>query len=128
MSVTLTSTGIQFPDLTTQTTAAGEPSTATILNAIAAATVGSVGTYAWLWSTNTTPTSLGGTKAGSNLRYAGISSRNSGTTNTVGLNDPSNVFAGNGGTPAGTWRCMGRDYGAGYPNYLYGITLWLRIS
>lgn len=100
------------------------PTTSQVLAATAGATAGAVGTYAWLWSTNTTTTNAGSTKAGSNLRYAGFRSTSSGTTNTVDFGSASQIV-GNGGTPAGTWRAMGRDFSAtGYR----GMTLWLRIS
>jgi hypothetical protein len=113
---------VTFGDATVQTTAAVAPTTATVLAATAGASVGAVGTYAWLWSTNITGVTPGGTKAGSNLRYAGNASDSPGTSSLV----VSYVYAGNGGTPAGTWRAMGLDASQGGP--YYGITLWLRIS
>lgn len=101
------------------------PTTAQVLSATAGAAVGDVGTYAWLWSTTTTATSVGATKAGSNLRYAGLKSSSGGTTSSTG----SVNMTGNGGTPAGTWRAMGRDASAaGYGITDHGMTLWLRIS
>ena len=112
---------VTFGDATVQTTAAVAPTTATVLAATAGASVGAVGTYAWLWSTNITGVTPGGTKAGSNLRYAGNASESPGTAPFI----LAYAYAGNGGTPAGTWRAMGIDVSQG--GY-YGITLWLRIS
>ena len=83
--------------------------------------VGAVGTYAWLGETTTTATAAGGTRAGSGLRYAGNASTASYTNDLVGVSG-----VGNGGTPSGTWRAMGRSYGAATP--YYGATLWLRIA
>lgn len=131
MATTLNNSGVTFPDGTTQTTAASGTSTAAVLNATAGASVGAVGTYAWLWSTSTTTVSAGGTLAGSSLRYAGFSWRQSGTVDAfeAGGSQSSWRTMGNGGTPAGTWRAMGRSWGFSsiYENY-YGMTLWLRIS
>jgi hypothetical protein len=93
-----------------------------VLNATAGASLGAVGTYAWLGETNVTGTAAGSTRAGSALRYAGVSGTQAYTTILVDIS----YASGNGGTPAGTWRAMGRSYGdaATY----YGATLWLRIS
>lgn len=87
--------------------------TATVLSATAGASVGEVGTYAFLavvsTSTNYTP---GQTAAGSGLDYVGT-----------------NVSNYPGTSPSGTWRCMGYAFRAssGEINQEYG-TLWLRIS
>jgi hypothetical protein len=85
--------------------------------------VGEVGTYAWLWSTNQVATSAGGTKAGGDLRYAGFISYSSGSSSTANADR----YVGNGGTPAGTWRAMGADQSSSALGE-YGMTLWLRIS
>lgn len=113
MATTLTSTGITFPDATTQTTAASDPTTATVLSATAGASVGVVGSYAFLGvvstSTSYTP---GQTAAGSGLDYISVN-----TTTLPGT------------SPAGTWRCMGYGYrnSGGETPQKYG-TVWLRIS
>jgi hypothetical protein len=92
-----------------------EVTTSTVLSATAGASVGAVGTYAFLAveSTSTT-TGVGSTKAGSGLRYV--------STNTT--NYPAT-------SPAGTWRCMGYGFKASAvpdgPDQFYG-TVWLRIS
>lgn len=130
MSVTLESTGIRFPDNSIQTTAAssgGSVTTATVLSATAGASAGAVGTYAWLWQTDGTAVTIGGTKAGSSLRYAGFVLGASGTQSTPFSGA---LVIGNGGTPSGTWRCMGRSLtGSGsYGQTQWGMTLWLRIS
>jgi len=106
-----------------QAVPASAPSTTDVLNATAGASVGAVGTYAFLGSSVFTTTEAGGTIAGSNLRYAGVAST-SGNTYTV--NNPGIRGAGNGGTPAGTWRAMGRALGIN--NDQAGATLFLRIS
>ena len=97
------------------------PTTAQVLSATAGASVGAVGTYAFLFrngvGTNPGTIEAGGTDAGSNLRYASVAYQNSS------------------GTPAGTWRCMGRATvfayePAPYAAAVYGRypTLYLRIS
>jgi hypothetical protein len=105
------------------------------MTTIAAASVGAVGTYAWLHATNYGGSSVGagGTLAGSNLRYAGFTSIHSGTINIANAAADTNQLklVANGGTPAGTWRAMGRAYGANGTSYdpsFNAITLWLRIS
>jgi hypothetical protein len=93
-----------------QTVPASAPSTTDVLNATAGASVGAVGTYAFLRSGNTVAVSPGGTKAGSNLKYTGVLSESA-------------------TAPAGTWRCMGLD---GSIPSVYApqrdLTVWLRIS
>lgn len=85
-------------------------------------TAGAVGTYALLGSTNTVAVAVGSTKAGSNLRYMGMLATASFTNPTPAA---AGNYSGNGGTPAGTWQCMGRDGSSGAA---YGATLWLRIA
>jgi len=85
------------------------PSTAEVLGATAGASVGAVGSYAFLVYTTTGPYAPGSTLAGSALRYVGIAG---------------NVSA-FGGVPSGSWRCMG--YGYTFESERYA-TLWLRIS
>lgn len=94
----------------------------------AGASVGAVGTYAFLGSTNTTSVTPGSTKAGSALRYAGIyrdnTAWNGGATSSVGSKAVTTA-------PAGTWMCMGYDGSspiAGESNQHFGATLWLRIA
>lgn len=116
-----TSGGFQFPDGTTQTTAAvsSTPTTAQVLTATAGASADAVGTYAFLRPILQAVYSAGNTLAGSSLRYSG------------GLTDSNNnVYMQDGSAPSGTWRCMGHrgsyDTGGGPRNA--GATLWLRIS
>jgi hypothetical protein len=112
-----------------QTVPASAPSTTDVLNATAGATVGAVGTYAFLGETTITTTAPGGTRAGSGLRYA------SGGTNTSWA-DSSNFGSFNKAsgastnTPSGTWRCMGdaRAQSSSYFGNTFPATLWLRIS
>ena len=101
---------------TTAAACSGNAATVTTLNttqvlaATSGASVGAVGTYAFMRSLNTTSVPPGGTKAGSALTYSG----SPGSTNGIGT---------------GTWRCMGYD-GSGADGYgaYYYATLWLRIS
>ncbi len=122
MAVTVGGTSITFNDGTTQSTAAGAVTTTAVLNATAAASVGAVGTYALLGETTGTSTEAGSTRAGSALRYAGLS----GNSPFSGIISGTTYHVGNGGTPAGTWRAMGRcNWG---DTASFGATLWLRIS
>lgn len=125
MATTLNSSGVQFPDGTTQTTAAGTPTTAQVLSATAGASVGAVGTYAYAAANALSTYTEGSTIAGSTLRYFG------GITSGVGgAAFPTNMGYSGGAALAGTWRAMGRatgGYSGCFGNY-YGNTLWLRIS
>jgi hypothetical protein len=89
--------------------------TTQVLNATAGASVGAVGTYAFLGLPyGSYGTAMpGATASGSTLRYS----------SSLGFDS--------GGTPSGTWRCMGfmtftSDGGGGYSTAY--STLWLRIS
>lgn len=110
MPVTLRNTDILFNDGSTQSTAAGAPSTTQVLNATAGASTGAVGTYALcrLTASNFPAINPGETVAGSNLVYT---SANSASSTAVSV---------------GTWRAMGRTTG----NVDAGdqTTVWLRIS
>ncbi len=125
MATTLNSSGVTFPDGTTQTSAGGAVNTSTVLAATAGASVGAVGTYAYAAAVTISAYTEGSTIAGSNLRYFGGI-----TSGTAGPAFPSNIgFAGGGSLP-GTWRAMGRAWGGytGCYGNLFGNTLWLRIS
>jgi hypothetical protein len=93
--------------------------TTTLVNtAIASSSVGAVGTYAFLGD-NGTVVAYGGTTAGSNLDYRGVTD-NPNDTNTGQV--PNNNIS-----PAGTWRAMGilQPYNSeGYQS----ATLFLRIA
>lgn len=126
MAVTVGGTSITFNDGTVQTTAAGgAPTTAQVLSATAGASVGAVGSYAFLGPPANTGYLPGATAAGSALRYVAPVGHG---TQSCGLyayalvgSDPRG-----GGTPAGTWRCMGLGLTSASN---YGTpTLWLRIS
>jgi len=97
----------------------GEKVTTTTVNtAIASSSVGAVGTYAFLGD-NGTVVAYGGTTAGSNLDYRGVTD-NPLDTNTGQV--PNNNIS-----PAGTWRAMGIL--APYANEGYqSATLFLRIA
>lgn len=96
--------GFGITDMATQNVANASTvttlNTAQVLAAQAGATVGSVGTYAFLQGVTGT---AGTTAAGSSLLYA---DRAGGTS----------------GTPAGTWRMMG------YSLVTDRATVWLRIA
>ena len=128
MAISISGTTLTFNDATTQTTAA-VVSTSTVLSATAGASLGAVGTYAFLGggSTNTTYVA-GSTYAGSGLRYAGASKSTFSFNSTAyrGLVSGGTV----GGTPSGTWRAMGNAQaitcGCGGTENPAGITLFLR--
>jgi len=83
------------------------PSTAEVLGATAGASVGAVGSYAFLVHTSGGPYDPGATKAGSSLDYAGA------------------VGSYSGPSPSGSWRCMGYGYTTEDSRY---ATLWLRYA
>ena len=96
-----------------------------VLSRTAGASVGAVGTYAWLGETATnTSTAPGGTRAGSALRYAGVIGTSSwgGAETSLAINRASQAYT---NTPPGTWRCMGHSLSE--PGR-HAATLWLRIS
>jgi hypothetical protein len=126
------------PKIQSAALAEGAITTSMVLAATAGAAVGAVGTYAMLWSANGIAAAAGETKAGSALRYAGFTPSFGGSASGATDAFPTNAthvmqMRGAGGTPAGTWRAMGRDasrtFSDGYVNQINGgMTLWLRIS
>jgi hypothetical protein len=121
MPTTLRNTDILFNDGTTQTTAAtagGLVTTTNVLNATAGASLGAVGTYAYLHDLTAQSVAPGNTIAASNLRYSG----GSGGSNPNYIDSP---------VPSGTWRTMGVS-GASNGSFSATVdrrsTLWLRIS
>jgi hypothetical protein len=103
----LTSNGTVWAS--TAPAAPAAPTTAQVLGATAGASVGDVGTYALLAQVSgSAATTAGTTIAGSNLRFSDTSGDNS-------------------GTPAGTWRVMGRVQIAN-PSSSGATSTWLRIS
>jgi hypothetical protein len=109
-----------------------EPTTSAVLSATANASVGAVGSYAFLGETsNSTTTAYGATRAGSALRPAGIV----GGASFANTSLAQGIGAGQNTALAGTWRCMGvsrpnqvGETGGGDPIFGFGATLWLRIS
>jgi hypothetical protein len=107
----------------TWATAGGDPTTAQVLNATAGASVGAVGTYAFLQPNNSTIYSAGSTLAGSSLIYNSALTSATSSARTIGS-----------GTASGTWRAMGYrraqqlDGCAVYQDSSVSATLWLRIS
>ena len=99
------------------------------------ATVGAVGTYAWLQSSsanfNVTP---GSTYAGSGFYYAGTTGTAwSITASSTAFDDEAGDWSSGPGTdyrvsPAGTWRCMGATSPGASNDYDYPSSLFLRIS
>jgi hypothetical protein len=104
------------------------PTTDQVLTATAGASVGAVGTYALLGRVAATTITPGLTLAGSDLRYTGFMAFGTTFTNTtavisVGVSQNQNT------APAGTWRCMGTQFGGNRENVPnYPACLWLRIS
>jgi hypothetical protein len=81
-----------------------------VLARTSVASVGAVGTYAFLRNASGTSVSPGGTLAGSSLAYGGAPSYA--------------TYA-----PSGTWRCMGYSVSGSDPYGTYtSYTVWLRIS
>jgi hypothetical protein len=100
--------------VTTTKLASGEQmNTTNVLSATAGASVGAVGTYAFLVPTLVTIYNAGSTLAGSNLRYA---------------NAASTDFQYTSGTPSGTWRLMGYITLYGSDPQRVSPSVWLRIS
>lgn len=126
MPVTISGTnGVTFNDSTTQSTAATAPTTAQVLSATAGASVGAVGTYAYLQPATTTTYAAGSTLAGSSLRYA-----NSQSYVTQGGYGGAILYYVS-GTPSGTWRLMGYCvgvYSEGSGATISKPSVWLRIS
>jgi hypothetical protein len=105
---------VTFGDATVQTTAAVAPTTATVLAATAGASVGAVGTYAYMRFLAGTSINPGSTIAGSSLLYGGGAYIPCSGASWYGVT-----------TPSGTWRAMG------YANrncISVGATVFLRIS
>jgi len=120
--------GVRFNDTTTQTTAAVTPSTA----------LDGVGSYAVLMMAANNNLAIGGTIAGSSLRYnytaGGQSSPNNPFFGRVGPGSPSS-YNGGGTAVSGTWRKMssGTVYftepdGYGGTLYSWSPALYVRIS
>ena len=88
-----------------------------IVDALAGASVGAVGTYAFarrVIDANSTYATAGDTKPGSELNY-GAASNAGAVINSFGSSLP------------GTWRCMGHLQNTS-TGAATGVTLWLRIS
>ena len=101
------------------------PTTAQVLTATAGASVGAVGTYAFLGLNSNTTLNPGDTIAGSGLRYGSVNAGGS-WNNTY---NPVRFSVGSTTAPSGTWRLMGRTQSLdGDFNPIYGAALWLRIS
>lgn len=111
MTITVGGTTITFNDGTTQSTAAGAPTTTQVLNATAGASIGAVGTYAFMYNTAGGETTPGTTRAGSVLRYTPVAANWASTP-----------------IPSGTWRCMGYLSNAGCVGSYGLVTVFLRIS
>ena len=91
--------------------------TTNVLAATAGASAGAVGSYAWLGSIYVGNVTTGSSYAGADLVYAGSASTNRFNDNTA--------MDINGGTPAGTWLCLGSTVNSASR---YAATLFLRIS
>ena len=124
----VTSVNDQTGAVTVDTT----PTTTQVLNATAGASVGAVGTYAYLRHTTSADYAPGATLAGSNLRYAGVALQNNlwvAYTNN-GASDSPTVAVNDTTAPSGTWRVMG--VGSNITNgsnvATFTASLWLRIS
>ena len=126
MAVTLGSTGITFPDATTQTTAAG-----------GAPAQGAIGDFAIAWGDISTNYTLGSTIAGSSLKRATPASQTSGGLNTQMQNSGGGFsfyasFHYNWGAMTaigytGTWTCRTSGGSAALTGY-YQLHLWIRTA
>jgi hypothetical protein len=112
-----------------QTVPASAPSTTDVLNATAGASVGAVGTYAFLGFHSNANVDVGTTYAGSGFSYAGVLRTGNNWTNTadnlggIGSAQHQNV------SPSGTWRCMGTSRGnVSGSGGAFPATLFLRVS
>jgi len=108
--------------------------TTNVLAATAGASVGAVGTYAFLIRTSGSGTiSPGSTFAGSSLGYQGGPILRNHSGNIYRFSGTAAPNIGTGGSPSGTWRCMGYapfvSYTSGDDTIEYSAgTLFLRIS
>jgi hypothetical protein len=132
MSTSINSSGVTFPDATTQTTAAttGVTSLNGQTGAITNTTFNNIGSYvpAFVYSNSSTYYGLGSTIAGSSLYSFNANSSTSGES----------VFSIVGGVVinlglSGTWRNMGnsKNYsvtGCCGTYWLYVPSLWVRVS
>ena len=116
---------IQDSALSTDVTSEG---TDWVLARTAEASVGAVGTYAYLRrNSNAAP---GSTVSGSNLTYAGGLNNVSADGSGAAVENFS-FQAGSSSSPSGTWRAMGRIQSSSSSNVSESVsaaTLWLRIS
>jgi hypothetical protein len=109
---------------TTWTSAAAPsstPTTAQVLSATAGASVDAVGTYAFLGATSAFAVINGTNYAGSSFVFAGL--RLSSVTSWASADVPVSGGFG-GGTPSGTWKCMGQHNDAAQCSG----TLFLRVA
>lgn len=118
----LTSNGTTW---VSQAASGGAPTTAQVLSALSGLSVGDVGTFALLGQTTINKTSAGGTEAGSNMRFAGVSCTQSFVNQYIG-GTTTGASGNNAISGSGTWRCCGQS-APPTTNY-YGMTLWIRIS
>ena len=113
MATSVTTTGITFPDATTQTTAATGVST----------TYNALGTYCAAYLNETTSVSGGSTRASTSLKY-----NSSGGGAGASLGGTSYLQNGN---LSGTWRLMTiqiKGYNDGEGGLSYPAAVWVRIS
>lgn len=101
-----------------------------VLPAIAGASAGDVGTYAFAATANTTAAdSFGATRAGSGLFPIGLRGHLGYTLGDDTTPATISDFGGNGSALSGTWRCMGLKPARIVNNAAAReATLWLRIS
>lgn len=110
MTATLNANGVVFGDATAQNTANNLPANTTnVLSATAAASIGAVGSYAFLGNTNSGIYAPGATVAASGLYYSSVNSSYASSPR-----------------PSGTWRLMGA-FGSGWCGG-QALSLFLRIS
>ena len=98
----------------------GAVTAAQIVAANASIVAGDVGSYGFLGAGSFTSYALNATASGASLRQAGVIGA---SWSTVGSTVST---GGSGGTPAGTWKCLGNSFSDGTSQA--GATLWVRIA
>jgi hypothetical protein len=131
MPTSLVSTGVQFPDSTIQTTAAGAVTTAAVGTATAGLAAGAVGSYAFLSTAiNFVAVTAGTNYAGSGLYYSALAVQANDSAGWATTGGAVNQQIANGGfrgsAVSGTWKALGTYTGAGI-YYSKGL-LFLRVA
>jgi hypothetical protein len=105
------------------------PTTDQVLTATAGASVGAVGTYAFLGYNTNANVTVGTTYAGSGFSYAAFFRNGSNWTGTADSAAGTGAAQHQNVNPSGTWRCMGSGRGnVSGQGGAFPATLFLRVS